>query len=45
MPNVRACYPDGDDYALEQERRTARTRGERKEWDSKDVKGTEMSRA
>jgi hypothetical protein len=45
MPSVRACYPDSDDYALEQERRTARTRRGRKEWDNRDVKGTEMSRA
>jgi|SRR5450432_1395412 hypothetical protein len=25
-PSVRACHPDGDDYASEQEHRTARTR-------------------
>jgi hypothetical protein len=46
-PSVRVCHPDGDDYASEQEQRTARTREGRgqddeKEWDgSKGVKGAE----
>jgi hypothetical protein len=36
-PCVRVCYPDGDDYASEQEHRTARARGGRGREDEKRI--------
>jgi len=36
-PCVKVCYPDGYDYASEQEHRTARTRGGQGQDDEKRI--------